>query len=82
MTPKLSVVVPVYNEKSTLLELVKRVESVDIDKEIVVVDDCSTDGTRDLLASLEGTPGVRVFYQDRNQGKGAALRRGFSESQG
>jgi glycosyltransferase involved in cell wall biosynthesis len=82
MTPRLSVVIPVYNEKPTLLELVKRVESVDIDKEIVLVDDCSTDGTRDLLASLEGTPGVRVFYQERNQGKGAALRRGFGEASG
>ena len=80
--PRLSVVIPVYNEKGTLLELVKRVESVDIDKEIILVDDCSTDGTRDLLRSIEGTPGVRVFYQDRNQGKGAALRRGFAEVRG
>ena len=82
MKPRLSVVIPVYNEKTTLLELVKRVESVAIDKEIVLVDDCSTDGTRELLASLEGTPGVRVLYQDRNQGKGAALRRGFAEASG
>ena len=82
MMPRLSVVIPVYNEKTTLLELVKRVESVEIDKEIVLIDDCSTDGTRDLLSSLEGTPGVRVLYQDRNQGKGAALRRGFAEACG
>ena len=80
--PRLSVVIPVYNEKGTLLELVKRVQSIDIDKEIILVDDCSTDGTRDLLRNIEGTPGVRVFYQDRNQGKGAALRRGFSEVRG
>ena len=81
-TPRLSVVIPVYNEKGTLLELVKRVQSVDISKEIILVDDCSTDGTRDLLRGLEGTPGVRVFFQDRNQGKGAALRRGFAEVRG
>ena len=80
--PKLSVVIPVYNEKTTLRELVKRVQSVDIDQEIVLVDDCSTDGTRDLLRSLEGTPGLRIFYQDRNQGKGAALRRGFAHVRG
>ncbi|MCA9509133.1 MAG: glycosyltransferase family 2 protein [Myxococcota bacterium] len=80
--PRLSVVIPVYNEKGTLRELVKRVESVAIDKEIVLVDDCSTDGTRDLLRDLEGTPGLRVFYQDRNQGKGAALRRGLAAARG
>ena len=80
--PRLSVVIPVYNEKGTLLELVKRVESVDVDKEIILVDDCSTDGTRDLLRGLEGAPGVRIYYQDRNQGKGAALRRGFGEVRG
>ena len=80
--PKLSVVIPVYNEEATLLELVKRVESVEIDKEIVLVDDGSTDGTPAVLDDLEGTPGVRVFRQERNQGKGAALRRGFREARG
>jgi len=80
--PKLSVVIPVYNEEDTLLELVKRVESVEIDKEILLVDDGSTDGTPALLDDLDGTPGVRVFRQGRNQGKGAALQRGFREARG
>jgi glycosyltransferase involved in cell wall biosynthesis len=87
--PKLSVVIPVYNEAKTIQEILRRVAAVKIDKEIVVVDDCSADGTRDVLRQLEtsGDAGLagsnlRVFYQDRNQGKGAALRRGFAEAHG
>jgi glycosyltransferase involved in cell wall biosynthesis len=87
---KLSVVIPVYNEAKTIQEILRRVAAVKIDKEIVVVDDCSVDGTRDVLRQLESDRGdaglagsnLRVFYQDRNQGKGAALRRGFAEAQG
>jgi len=78
---KLSVVIPVYNEKQWVRELVRRVQTVPIPKEIIVVDDCSTDGTRDILRELEGQ-GTRVFYQDRNQGKGAALREGFRHATG
>src|SRR5262245_56730500 len=72
---KLSVVIPVYNEEQWVRELVRRVQAVPIPKEIVIVDDCSTDGTRDILRSLESDE-VRVFYQERNGGKGAALREG------
>src|SRR5262245_20390877 len=73
---KLSVVIPVYNEEQWVRELVRRVQAVPIPKELVLVDDCSADGTRDILKTLESDE-VRVFYQPVNQGKGAALREGF-----
>jgi glycosyltransferase involved in cell wall biosynthesis len=78
---KLSVVIPVYNEERWVRELVRRVQAVPVPKELVIVDDCSKDRTRAILAELEGGD-VRVFYQERNQGKGAALRRGFREASG
>jgi glycosyltransferase involved in cell wall biosynthesis len=78
---KLSVVIPVYNERQWVRELVRRVQAVPIPKEILLVDDCSTDGTRDILRELESDE-VRVFYQPKNQGKGAALREGFRHAQG
>jgi glycosyltransferase involved in cell wall biosynthesis len=74
---KLSVVIPVYNEKNTLLELLRQVQQVPLPKEIILVDDCSTDSTRDLLGTLPVDDGLRVIYQPHNMGKGAALRRGF-----
>lgn len=77
----LSVVIPVYNEKDTIEAILDRVKEVDIEKEIIVVDDCSTDGTRDMLKGLEGD-GVRVFYHEKNMGKGAALRTGFGQADG
>jgi len=79
---KLTVVIPVYNEVHTLLHLIDRVQEVDVDKDIVLVDDCSTDGTRDLLRSTTFPANVRVLYHERNQGKGAALRTGFAAATG
>src|SRR5436309_8216274 len=74
---KLSVVIPIYNEKDTLLELLGRVRRVELEKEIILVDDYSTDSTRDLLTSLPRGDDLRIIYQPSDTGKGAALRRGF-----
>jgi glycosyltransferase involved in cell wall biosynthesis len=79
---KLTVVIPVYNEVHTLLHLIDRVQEVAVDKDIVLVDDCSTDGTRNLLRSTTFPANVRVLYHERNQGKGAALRTGFAAATG
>ena len=79
--PKLTVVIPVYNEKNSLLEIIRRVQAVPIEKEIILVDDFSTDGTRDLLRDLERRE-FKVLYHEKNQGKGAALRTGFQQATG
>jgi glycosyltransferase involved in cell wall biosynthesis len=78
---KLSVVIPVYNERQWIHEIIRRVEASPVPKEIVLVDDCSTDGTRDMLQEFADR-GHKVVYQEKNQGKGAALRRGFQEATG
>jgi glycosyltransferase involved in cell wall biosynthesis len=74
---KLSVVIPVYNEKDTLLELLRRVREVNLPKEIILVDDFSTDSTREILQGLSGQEGLKILLQPVNMGKGAAVRRGF-----
>src|SRR5262249_34935882 len=78
---KLWVVIPVYNERRWIAEVVRRVKAVPIPKEIILVDDASTDGTREVLQILADGE-VRVFLQPRNQGKGAALREGFRHCTG
>jgi glycosyltransferase involved in cell wall biosynthesis len=80
---KLSIIIPCYNEAKTVSTLLERVWACPHEpKEIILVDDFSTDGTRDVLAKRPPREGEKILFQDRNQGKGAALRRGFSEAVG
>jgi len=96
---ELSVVVPVFNERQSIETILKRIQDVDLEKEIVIVDDCSTDGTREFLEELaraqqssafkplDGGGEIRIdnlqiIFQNRNQGKGAALQRGFRSARG
>jgi glycosyltransferase involved in cell wall biosynthesis len=79
---KLSVVIPVYNEVNTLLHLIERVQRSPVDKEIIVVDDCSSDGTADLLKGASLASNVQTLFHPVNQGKGAALRTGFAQASG
>jgi len=80
--PLLSIVIPAYNEEATIEGLLARVEALPLDKEVLIVDDGSTDGTRAILDRYVERPGLRVFYQPKNRGKGAAIRRGFIEARG
>jgi glycosyltransferase involved in cell wall biosynthesis len=79
---KLSVVIPVYNEAGTIEQIISRVQAVPLEKEIVIVDDASTDGTREQLRKISQAENVKVIFHDRNRGKGAALRTGFSHVSG
>jgi glycosyltransferase involved in cell wall biosynthesis len=79
---KLSVVIPVYNEKNTILEVLERVRNVEVTKEIIVVDDYSTDGTREILQRIPASDDLKIIFQPGNKGKGAALRAGFAAVSG
>jgi len=79
---KLSVVIPVYNEKTTIMEVLERVRCADFPKEIIIVDDCSTDGTREILQALPTSVDLKIILLTRNSGKGAALRSGFAAVSG
>lgn len=82
ITDRVSIVIPVYNEENTIGLVVSRVASLPLNSEIVIVDDCSTDGTREILAKLEGVQGLKVVLKEQNEGKGAALRTGFEHATG
>ncbi len=79
---QLSVIIPVYNEAETLDPIVAAVAAVPVEKEIILVDDGSTDGSREKLQQFENQDGIRVLYHERNQGKGAAIRTGVAAAEG
>jgi glycosyltransferase involved in cell wall biosynthesis len=79
---KISIVIPVYNEKDFIRQLIGRVEATKYNKEIILVDDFSTDGSRDILGEYEDRENFKVSYHKNNKGKGAALRTGFSLATG
>jgi glycosyltransferase involved in cell wall biosynthesis len=78
---KMSIIIPVYNERQYIREVMRRVQATQIPMEIILIDDCSTDGTREILKEFT-EQGHKVILQEKNQGKGAALRRGFQEATG
>jgi len=86
MRAKISVIIPVYNEINTIREIIKRVQAVDIEKEIIIVDDGSMDGTREYLKSInekvsdKKMQSLKIFFNETNRGKGAALKTGFKEA--
>lgn len=78
----ISVIIPVYNEKATIREVVRRVQAQPYDKELIIVDDASTDGTRDLLRESQWDDNVHIFYHAQNMGKGAGIRTGAQHANG
>lgn len=79
---KISIIIPVYNEQDTVLEVLRRVQALDLDKEIILVDNKSTDGTREILQGLEQTDRLRVILNERNLGKGGSVRKGIAAARG
>lgn len=79
---QLSVVIPVYNEEATIEIVIDRIRALKVPKEVVIVDDCSTDGTRFILERFEKEPNFHIIYSPTNRGKGAALRAGFAQAAG
>lgn len=86
MAPKLSIVIPIYNEAEHLEEILRQINAVEIgmEKELILVDDCSTDGTREILEKLQNSAEntAKIFYHEINRGKGATLRTGFQHITG
>ena len=79
---QLSVIVPVFNEELTIEKIIGSIQSSSVDlKEIIIVDDCSTDSTRDILGKIKN-PQIKILYNKKNMGKGFALKRGFAEAKG
>jgi glycosyltransferase involved in cell wall biosynthesis len=78
---KLSIIIPVFNEEETIAELLRKVDAVDLEKQVIVVDDGSQDGTREILAGMNND-GLTVVYHQQNQGKGAAVRTGLQKADG
>jgi len=79
--PRISVIIPVYNEKKTILEIIKRVKVVKIPKEIIIIDDFSKDGTREILKKIKDNE-IKVLFHNKNYGKGHAIRTGLDEIKG
>ena len=79
--PLLSVIIPVYNEKSTLLELIRLIQEVDINKENIIIDDCSTDGSREIISSIKAN-NIQSILHKKNCGKGRAIQSGIAKASG
>ncbi|HRZ85791.1 MAG TPA: glycosyltransferase family 2 protein [Candidatus Paceibacterota bacterium] len=78
---KLSILIPVYNEKDTILEIIKKIKEVDISKEIIIVDDFSTDGTREILSKIKDKE-IKVVFHEKNMGKGRGIRTALDYAKG